>query len=251
MNIVITMAGLGARFRDAGYTVPKYRIEAHGRTLFEWAMMSLDGYYDRDNRYIFVVRAEDGARDFISRAGERLGFERIEIVEIDYLTDGQATTAALALPHCEPGGGLLVYNIDTLVKPGAMNGAQLRGDGFIPCFAGAGDHWSFVRLGADGRATAVTEKARISDHCTLGAYYFKTARLYRRLYDDFYGKGADGKSERFIAPMYQYLIDSGGDVYITDVAAADVFVLGTPGELEHFNAHFAPVKEAFLAAARV
>ena len=41
---------------------------------------------------------------------------------------------------------LLIYNIDTYVEAGEMNSAELRGDGFIPCFQAAGDHWSFVRL---------------------------------------------------------------------------------------------------------
>ena len=43
IDVVITMGGLGSRFRKAGYTVPKYMIEAKGKTLFEWSMISLDG----------------------------------------------------------------------------------------------------------------------------------------------------------------------------------------------------------------
>lgn len=46
MTVVITMAGLGSRFRKAGYKVPKYQIEAHGRTLFDWSMESLKGFAD-------------------------------------------------------------------------------------------------------------------------------------------------------------------------------------------------------------
>ena len=38
LDVVITMAGLGSRFRKAGYKVPKYMIEAHGKTLFECFM---------------------------------------------------------------------------------------------------------------------------------------------------------------------------------------------------------------------
>lgn len=41
MNIVITMAGLGERFLKAGYKQPKYEIEVHGKTLFEWSLLSL------------------------------------------------------------------------------------------------------------------------------------------------------------------------------------------------------------------
>lgn len=32
LDIVVTMGGLGSRFRDAGYTVPKYMIEVRGKT---------------------------------------------------------------------------------------------------------------------------------------------------------------------------------------------------------------------------
>ena len=38
IDVVITMGGIGSRFRARGYTVPKYMIEAKGKTLFEWAM---------------------------------------------------------------------------------------------------------------------------------------------------------------------------------------------------------------------
>lgn len=44
IDVVITMGGIGARFRARGYTVPKYMIEAKGKTLFEWAMESLEGF---------------------------------------------------------------------------------------------------------------------------------------------------------------------------------------------------------------
>ena len=64
LTVVITMAGLGSRFRKAGYNVPKYMIEVHGKTLFEWSMESLEGYYDKDNEYIFIVRKEDESKAF-------------------------------------------------------------------------------------------------------------------------------------------------------------------------------------------
>jgi dTDP-glucose pyrophosphorylase len=246
MNIVITMAGLGTRFKEAGYAVPKYRIEAQGRTLFEWSMISLAGFYSKENRYIFVVRKEDGSADFIREMCAKLGFENHFVIGIDAMTDGQATTAMLAAGLWDKNMPLLVYNIDTFVKPGAMNREELKGDGFIPCFPGKGDHWSFVKLNADGRAVEVREKERISGYCTLGAYYFKTAALYEKLYREFFAlpKSLE-KGERYIAPMYNYLIQKGGEVYISVVRERDVFVLGTPAELEFFNAHFGGRRSEF------
>ncbi len=246
MNIVITMAGLGTRFRAAGYEVPKYMIEAHGRTLFEWSMISLAGYHSKDNRTIFIVREEDDSAGFIRRMCKKLDFGDNRVVEIGAMTDGQATTALLAADCWEQSKPLLIYNIDTFVKPGAMRKEDLKGDGFIPCFLGKGDHWSFVKLDADGRAIEVREKKRISDYCTLGAYYFKTASLYEELYHEFFSLPESlEKGERYIAPMYNYLIKKGGEVYISVVSEKEVFVLGTPGELDYFNAHFDEIKAEF------
>lgn len=239
MEIVITMAGLGSRFRDAGYNVPKYMIEARGRSLFEWSMESLKGY-GSDNRYTFIVRKEDNAGDFIRSKADEMGIKRVELIELDHRTDGQATTALLAAPKWESSEPLLIYNIDTYVEAYAMNSEELRGDGFIPCFAGEGDHWSFVKLNDLGQAEEVVEKVRISDHCTLGAYYFKSCALYEQLYHEFYEEGrcsvltgAAGR-ERYVAPLYNYLISKGGEVYISDVDPEKVHVLGTPEELKVF-----------------
>ena len=56
ISIIITMAGLGSRFRKVGYNCPKYMIEAKGKTLFEWSMASLTGFNEYASKYIFVVR---------------------------------------------------------------------------------------------------------------------------------------------------------------------------------------------------
>ncbi len=232
---VITMAGLGSRFRKAGYRVPKYQIEAHGKTLFDWSMISLEGYRDIISQYIFIVRAEDHAVDFISKRCQVLGIRKYQIIELDHLTDGQATTAMFGTLYWNRDEALLIYNIDTYVEAGQMNAAQLKGDGFIPCFAGEGDHWSFVRVDEQGKAVEVREKQRISEHCTLGAYYFKTCGLYENLYREYYSSNETlEKGEKYVAPLYNYLITKGGEVYISDVDPASVHVLGTPEELMMF-----------------
>ena len=233
MTAIITMAGLGTRFRAAGYTCPKYQIEAKGKTLFEWSMDSLKGYAAHVSQYVFVVRAEDNAKAFITEKCAQCGITGYEVLELDHLTDGQATTCLLALPYCAPEDAILVYNIDTYVEPYAMRYEDIRGDGHIPCFHADGTHWSFVRLDEHGRAVEVREKERISDNCTLGAYYFSSANLYRQLYKEYYGR-TETEKEKYIAPLYNYMIQKGMQVTISIVDAGMVHVLGTPEELKAF-----------------
>lgn len=233
MKIVITMAGLGSRFRKAGYAIPKYEIIVHGETLFFWSMQSLIGYHCSD--YIFIVRKEDNAKQFILNECSKLGITG-EIVEIDHLTSGQAETALLAKPYWNAEEELLIYNIDTYIEANAMNYAELKGDGFIPCFEGNGDHWSFVKLNNQGKAIEVREKSRISQYCTVGAYYFKSAKLYEDLYCEYYsGEDHLEKGERYIAPLYNLLIQKGGEVFISNIPSQKVHVLGTPEEVHEFE----------------
>lgn len=235
MTIIITMAGLGSRFREAGYDCPKYMIKANGKTLFEWSMNSLLGYAKHVNRYIFVVRKEDHASDFIKLHCKSMGICNVQIVTLDYLTDGQATTCMLALPYCEPENAIMVYNIDTYVEPYEMRYEDISGDGYIPCFHADGDHWSFVKLDEDGKAIEVKEKKRISDNCTLGAYYFSSAGLYEKLYEEYYsGTRNMEKKEKYIAPLYNLMIEKRMPVTISLVDSKKVHVLGTPEELQTF-----------------
>ena len=184
MTIIITMAGLGSRFRKMGYNCPKYMIEAKGKTLFEWSMDSLLGYNKYVSKYIFVVREEDHSEEFIREKCKQYNIHDINIVELKKMTDGQATTCMLAIPHCNPDSAIMVYNIDTYIAPYELKYEDLSGDGHIPCFHAIGDHWSFVKLDKTGKVTEIREKKRISDNCTIGAYYFSSARLYQELYND-------------------------------------------------------------------
>ena len=200
MNIVITMAGLGLRFREAGYTVPKYQIEVRGKTLFEWSMSSLENFFGEP--FIFIVRKADNATDFIKKSCAKLSIDG-KIIELEKLTRGQAETAMFAENFWLEDEPLLIYNIDTYVEPGQLKAEVIRGEGFIPCFEAAGTH-------------------------------FKSAKLYADLYKNFYVNDS-GRVEQYIAPIYNLLIKHGAAVYIQDIPSEFVHVLGTPAEVKIFG----------------
>ncbi len=235
MNLIITMGGIGSRFKKAGYEVPKYMIQAKGKTLFEWSMDSLLDYNKQINKYVFVVRKEDHALEFIKKHCEAYGLKKIEIIEIDYLTDGQATTALIGIEQCNLDEAVMIYNIDTYVEPYELKLCDINGDGHIPCFHADGDHWSFVKTDKTGKVIEVKEKVRISNNCTLGAYYFSSGRLFQYLYEKYYSKSDYSKAkERYVAPLYNIMIKLGLNVTVSYVSADKVHVLGTPEELKVF-----------------
>lgn len=236
-NIVITMAGRGSRFYEAGYTVPKYEIMAHGRSLFDWSMLSLKNFLGPDCRMIFVCLAENRSADYVQQRSAALGLQDVHVVELAQLTDGQATSAYVSRELWRPDEPLLIYNIDTYVNPRALQPADIRpgSDGWVPCFRVPGEHWSFVKLGEDGWATDLAEKQRISDFASIGLYWFARAAEYVNAYDEFFADPANlVRGERYVAPLYKHLVRNGKHISIADLALQDVHVLGTPAELEVF-----------------
>jgi hypothetical protein len=239
-NVVITMAGFGRRFLDAGYTVPKYQIEAHGHSLFWWSLIGLQHLF-ADSRFVFVVRADDRAAAFVDDECARLGIKEHRTVELSAPTNGQATTAMLALPECRGPGPMAIFNIDTHIRPGTLGEPPAHCDGWIPCFEAAGDHWSFVRLGDGGLAVEVREKKRISPYATIGFYWFRSCALYEAAYSSYYFTSNHHEAgEAFVAPLYNQLIREGKKVRISMLPLDATAAMGTPAELERFRLGPAP-----------
>jgi dTDP-glucose pyrophosphorylase len=239
---IITMAGFGRRFAEAGYRTPKYRIGVHDRSLFSWSMLSLRSFIESGARFVFVVRADDGAAGFIRAEAKALGIDLVAIVELSKPTDGQATTAlAAATGVIDKAAPILIYNIDTFVHPSALDARAVRGDGWIPCFPAQGDAWSFAAADAAGRVIEVREKVRISPHATVGLYWFSSLQLYGGVYARHYADPAKlEKGERYVAPIYNTLIADGRPVFIHEVPVASVIPLGVPSDVERFRAEKPP-----------
>jgi dTDP-glucose pyrophosphorylase len=242
-DAIITMGGFGRRFADAGYTIPKYRIVVHGRSLFSWSMLSLREFYKSGSRFIFVVRQDDEAPQFIRKEAEALGISDVKIAEILKPTDGQATTALAArdcLAHL--GRPILIYNIDTFVDPRFVARDDVRGEGWIPCFRAEGTSWSFVRVNDELVVSEVREKKRISDLATVGLYWFSSFELYEDVYRRHYSSAANEEAgERYVAPIYNTLIKDGSEIIAHEIPGRAVVPLGTPLEVDQFRRIAPPV----------
>lgn len=235
------MAGKGSRFLEAGHNCPKYQINVKGKDLFEWSMESLSQCISSDDLISYVVRRQDLASDYIAKKSLAM-FPHVsyQIIEIEELTDGQASTALLALDSCKKSDALIIYNIDTHVDPKQLRLPPLKGvDGWIPCFTPPGDHWSFAKINEDSnRVTEIKEKERISSYATIGLYYFKTGHLYEKYYKLLYDSFDHnmGLKEKYVAPIYQMMLENDCYIIINKLPNEAVIALGTPQEVESFVA---------------
>ncbi|MEZ9563362.1 capsular biosynthesis protein, partial [Vibrio splendidus] len=144
--IVIPMAGLSSRFFKAGYTQPKYMLDAHGKSLFAHAVLSFKAYFESEV-FVFIVRDVYESAYFVEQECEMLGIKAFKIVILDQETRGQAETVALGLEKAEVNKevSLTVFNIDTFRPNFTFPQLDLLGEGYLEVFRGSGDNWSFAK----------------------------------------------------------------------------------------------------------
>ena len=235
MTVLITMAGLGSRFREKGYRLPKFRIMARGRALMEWSLLSLQSFFGQ--RFILAcLDEEDG--DWIRSTAEGLGIPEVVIAKRSGVSRGQAETAFDALVHVDLDLPVWIYNIDTCIAPNAMRPQDLgTAIGCVPVFHCSEPNMSFVRYGSGNDVVEIAEKQPISSWATVGLYGFNSAACFAEHYQKTYDSGRirTTHSERYVAPIYESLLIQGERVVAPRLEMGDVTVLGTPSQVLTFD----------------
>ena len=242
--IVLPMAGLSSRFFKAGYDVPKYMLSLHGATVFDHALGSFHGLFETDH-FLIICRDVYDTPAFVRARAEMMGLptQRIELVVLDRETARQAETVAIGLRASATNAEapVTIFNIDTF-RPGFVHPKNFdvsEVDGYLEVFEALGDHWSFVRpkSGTD-RVVEVAEKLRISDYCSDGLYYFRSAALYLELYAETVARNPAGLQggEYYVAPLYNSAIAKGADIRMVHVPYGAIRLCGTPAEYEELCA---------------
>lgn len=237
--IVIPMAGLSSRFFKAGYTKPKYMLEAHGMTLFDHAIMSFEKYF-RTEKFLFIVRNVYDTANFVKKSAENLGVKNFKVVILDKETRGQAETVYLGLKDIDVNDNtsITIFNIDTF-RPGFIYPSlENLGDGYLEVFKGTGDNWSFVKPRSieSNEVIETAEKRAISNLCCTGLYHFSHQYDFEKAYEYYLNLPQEmwEKSELYIAPLYNYLINNNKIIHYQLINKEDVVFCGVPNEYSCF-----------------
>ncbi|GAB1111502.1 MAG: glycosyltransferase family 2 protein [Shewanella algae] len=231
--IVIPMAGLSSRFFKAGYQEPKYMLPAHGKPLFDHALLSFSRYF-ATMPFLFIVRDVYNTPEFVEKRCRQLGIKDYRIVSLTEATRGQAETVYLGLTDVDPQTPLTIFNIDTF-RPGfSFPAITEHCDGYLEVFKGEGSNWSYAKPAAVNSTLVVetAEKKPISDLCSTGLYYFRHAADFCAAYTQEAAKPASEwqKQELYIAPLYNYLISQGKQIHYHLIERDEVIFCGVPEE---------------------
>ena len=234
MTIVFSMAGLSQRFIRDGFTLPKYMLYAGNKSLFNLAVSSFSHYY-KSCKFLFIARNIYDTKRFIEDECKILGIEDYEIVILDKLTQGQAETVYLGLTLSKTGEDepITVFNIDTFRQGFRFPKEISTWDGYLEVFNGEGSNWSYAKTASpiSTQVVETAEKVQISNYCSTGLYYFKSAALFNLA---FISRNEispiNNTKELYIAPLYNWLIAQNNNIHIHLIDRSAVLFCGIPEE---------------------
>jgi dTDP-glucose pyrophosphorylase len=235
INILIPAAGLGSRFQDAGYSLPKPLIDVHKLPMINRVINNLG----IDGQYNFVIQKEHSEKYNLAQM-LRVIAPGCNIVELDGMTEGAACTVLKAREFIDNDTPLLIANSDQFVENFNVNEFLYTAqnvDGSILTFKNSNPKWSYVRT-EGGFVKEVKEKQVISDQATVGIYYYNKGSDLCSAIDDMIGANDRFNNEFYLCPAYQYMINKGLKIKTYEVSIDEVWGWGTPSDLEYFLEHY-------------
>lgn len=237
-NVVIPMAGFGSRFAEAGYEMPKPFIDVKGKPMIQVVVENL-GFSIHNTRFIFIVRSEH-IKKYNANYLLNLIAPGCIIIPTDDVTQGSACSILLAKEFINNSEHLFIANSDQFVEWNCnefMYSMISEGiDGGIATFEADSLKWSYAKLDERGFVSEVAEKKRISNHATVGFYYWSRGRFFVKYAEQMIEKNIRVNNEFYTCPVYNEAIADGKKVKIFDVKR--MWGIGVPEDLEYFKQNY-------------
>ena len=236
INVVIPMAGLGSRFSEAGYDIPKPFIDVKGIPMIIRVLKNLK---IPGARYYLI-----GRKDHLIKEKELVRViekeYNVTFIPIDKFTEGTTCTVLYSRKFINNESLLLIANSDQIVDIDIndfINDSLNRNlDGSILCFKDKelNPKWSFAKINSDGIVTEVREKKAISKYATVGIYLFNKGSDFVNSAIDMIIENDRVNNEFYTCPVYNYLIRDSKNIGIYNIDQNQMHGIGTPLDLGAF-----------------
>ena len=231
INVVLPIAGLGQRFIDGGYEIPKPLIKINGKYIIDKALESIN---HKDLNLFFIVRQEHVDEFNIDTILKEKFGDDIHITIIDYTTDGALCTCLLVEEHINNDEPLVIFTPDCYFEP-RFNPKDVdkKYDGMVVVFESDNLAHSYVVLDDNGYVTKAAEKEVISNNAVGGLYYYRKGSDFVKYGYQSIEDNDRVNNEFYICPVFNYLIKDGGKIGIDKNTKH--LILGTPDDLKEHS----------------
>lgn len=240
INIVIPMAGAGSRFTQAGYDKPKPFIDVLGLPMICHVLenLTLQNKGEQEKaQFILLARKEHVEAEQETVKYIKSNYN-VEFVLIDKLTEGACCTVLHAHKLINNDIPLLIANSDQIVDINIndyVNDSKTRNlDGSVLTFESDHPKWSYAKLDGNNLITLIREKEVISNHATVGIYYFEKGSDFVENAIDMIVRNERVNNEFYVAPVYNHSIKKGKRFGIYSIDANKMHGTGTPEDLDNY-----------------
>lgn len=245
MNIIVPMAGNGARFVAAGYTDPKPLIKVCGKRIIEYVC----DMYDKENdNFTFICNYDHLANtDMHSILKDMV--KNATIIGVPPHKLGPVHTVLGAMEHIDEDSPVIVSYCDNpatwdyndfkdFVSDGDRHGCIVSHTGFHPHTLGS-TLFAYSKTDIRNRVLEIKEKScytsnRFKEHASSGVYYFKYGYYIKKYFTRMISEGVNYKGEYYVTLVYNLMIQDGLNIfsYLNDY----VLAFGTPAEVRNYEA---------------
>lgn len=188
MNVIITLAGHSRRFKEAGYTTPKFLIPIDGKPMIEHVV----NMFDYTDTFHFVINEEQiTAQPALPEMLKGLSSDTtVTVVEPHEIGP---TYSALQVAGLSDEDEVIISYCDFFVNWNyQLFKRSIHGyDGAIPSFKGFhpasfGDtYYAYMRVNSNDEMLELREKEsftteRHNEHASVGIYYFSSWKLFSK-----------------------------------------------------------------------
>ncbi len=236
------MSGVGKRFTDAGYKVPKPLIEVDGKPIIEHVCDLFPG----ETKFTFICNsqhlAETNMREILTSI--KPGCQIVEIPNhkkgpvfavdsINHLIDDDEE---VIVNYCDFGTYWDYYDFLEHTRSRDADGAVPAYKGFHPHMLGS-TNYAFMR-NKDQWMLEIKEKEpftdnRMQEYASNGTYYFKKGAYVKKYFRQLMDEDINLKGEYYVSLIYNLLVEDNLKVSIYEIQ--HMLQWGTPGDVEEYN----------------
>jgi NDP-sugar pyrophosphorylase family protein len=246
MHIIIPMSGIGKRFQDAGYDLPKPLISVEGKPIIQHVVELFPR--DETTKITFIcndfhlettkmreiletICPEPNTRIFSVSVKNRRGPVDAVLQIKDYITDDEE----VIISYCDYGTQWDFSQFKNLIKEKGVDGVIACYCGFHPHLLGS-DNYAFVKV-ENTTMLEIQEKKpftdnKMNEYASNGTYYFKRGSMVKKYFQELINKNMATNGEFYVSMVYNLMVQDGLTIKVFEIEK--MLQWGTPKDLEEY-----------------
>jgi len=242
MQVVIPMSGIGKRFADAGYDVPKPLIIVDGKPIISYVVDMFPG----ENNFVFICNREHLETTALNAVLNEIK-PGARIVPIEPHKKGPVYAVSQCFDQIDDEEEIVVnycdFYSDWDYQDFLNDTHSRRAEGCVPSYRGfhphmlGTDNYAFIK-DDDRWLQAIQEKQpfsdnRMAEYASNGTYYFRHGRHVKKYFAELMEKNVQVNGEFYVSMIYNLMVADGLPVSVYEVP--HMLQWGTPKDLEEYQ----------------